>query len=237
MATTLDDIWHDQMLEELHYEAVMKRAALEQCIYIFVEGESEETTFQMLLEDTSCGLDFEHNGIIIANYNGIGNLKHAIRLLRKTLSHDRPIIVTFDDDPDGKRNEKHLNDPLIFPFKIPQSPTVTFSDGSTGGSFEEAFSQQCFIESSFSAGVLPTTFSGTLSEFSTIFEVNRPWFPQLASFVTANGGNAASINKVHLAECMAEACHPVPETFIKLAELALELREKHPIRHPEDVKF
>jgi len=151
MATTLDDIWHDQMLEELHYEAVMKRAALEQCIYIFVEGESEETTFQMLLEDTSCGLDFEHNGIIIANYNGIGNLKHAIRLLRKTLSHDRPIIVTFDDDPDGKRNEKHLNDPLIFPFKIPQSPTVTFSDGSTGGSFEEAFSQQCFIESSFSA--------------------------------------------------------------------------------------
>ena len=43
MATTIEDIQYEEMLSELHHEVVMKNAALEQCIYIFVEGESEAT--------------------------------------------------------------------------------------------------------------------------------------------------------------------------------------------------
>ena len=98
MGTTIEDILDEEIFSALHHEAMMKRAALEQCIYIFVEGDSEEATFQMLLE--SCGLDFQEYWIVIANYNGIGNLKHAVRLLQRTLSHDRPVIVTYDDDLD-----------------------------------------------------------------------------------------------------------------------------------------
>ena len=79
MATTMEDILYDEMISELYHEAVMKNAALDQCIYIFVEGESEDRTFQMILEDQRCGLAFEENGVVVANYNGIGNLHHAVR--------------------------------------------------------------------------------------------------------------------------------------------------------------
>jgi hypothetical protein len=234
MATTIEDIHYEEMLSERHFEAVMKNAALEQCIYIFVEGESEEATFQMLLED--CGLDFKENGIVIANYNGIGNLKHAVRLIRKTLSHDRPIIVTYDDDLEGKRISTHLNVPLITAFKVPQQAVVTYSDGSVGGSFEEVFSPLCFIEACFQGQILEPSFPGRQSAFSSSFDKNKPWFPQLAKFVESNGRKASSINKVRLAEQMADSCDPVPATFIKLAEVALELRASNPVRHPDNVE-
>ncbi len=54
MTTTIEDIQYEEMLSELHFEVVMKNAALEQCIYIFVEGGSEEASFQPLLEDINC---------------------------------------------------------------------------------------------------------------------------------------------------------------------------------------
>ncbi len=234
MATTIEDIQYDEMLSELRYEAVMENAALEQCIYIFVEGDSEEATFEMLLED--CGLDFKENGIVIANYNGIGNIKHAVRLLRKTLSHDRPIIITYDDDLEGKKNLKYLNDPLISAFKVPHIPVVTYRDGSVGGSFEEAFSPACFMMSCFQKGVLESSFSGTLSDFSSSFDKSKPWLTQLQKYVASNGGKHSSINKVRLAEYMAASCN-TPTTFIELAKLALELRKYNPVKHPDEIKF
>jgi len=235
MATTIEDIQYDEMLSVLHYEEVMKNAALEQCIYIFVEGYSEEATFQMLLEES--GLDFIENGIVIANYGGIGNLKHAVRLLRKTLSHDRPIIVTYDDDLEGKKKLKHLNDPLITAFKVPYRPVVNYSNGSTGGSFEEAFSPECFLEACFQEGVLSPSFSGQPASFLRIFDKTEPWVAQLEQFVVSNGSMASSINKVKLAEHMAETCAPVPDTFMKLAKTALALRKNNPVKHPDDVEF
>ncbi|KKO47421.1 hypothetical protein WG68_02010 [Arsukibacterium ikkense] len=235
MATTIEDIMYDEMINELHYEAVMKNAALDQCIYIFVEGESEEATFQILLEDQLCGLDFEKNGVVVANYNGIGNLGHAVRLLRKTLSHDRPIVVTYDDDLEGKRKLKYLNDPLITPFKMPQTPVVEFRDGSWGGSFEEVFSPDCFLKSCFEGAVLPETFTGSLSGFTSSFDTTKPWTPQLAKYASVNGCHPASINKVLLAENMAHNCDPVPDSFIKLAETVLNLRKQNPVKHPADI--
>lgn len=238
MSTTMEDILEEQMLDELLYEAVMKNAALEQCIYIFVEGHSEELTFQKLLEHPSCGLNFQENGIVIANYNGIGNLKHMIRLLRKTLSHDRPVIVTYDDDLEGKKAEKYLNelnDPLIHLFRVPLKPVVTYRDGTKGGSFEEAFSLQCFVDACFQPGVMPSSFAGTLSELMAFFESGKPWDSQIAEYVKSKGFCAGSIDKVLRAKFMAEMCDPIPETFVELAKIALELRKLHPVRHPDDV--
>jgi hypothetical protein len=44
MSITWDDIARDMALEDLHHEAVMKRATREQCIFLFVEGECEANT-------------------------------------------------------------------------------------------------------------------------------------------------------------------------------------------------
>lgn len=235
MATTIEDIQYEEMLSELHFEAVMKNEAQKQCIYIFVEGDSEEVAFQPLLEE--CGLDFETDGVVVANYNGIGNLKHAIRLLRKTLSHDRPIVVTFDDDLDGKRISNSINDPLITTFKIPINPVVTYKNGEKGGSFEECFTPQCFIESSFKPGAIDSSILGRRAEFEEVYSPSIPWVSQLASFIKSNGGNASSINKVEIAENMMSSCSPVPQTFEELANLVRKIRTANPIKHPDDVEI
>ncbi len=233
MATAMEDIIYDEMIDSFCAEEIMKKAAKAQCIYIFVEGDSEEAIFQTLLEE--CGLDFEKHGIVVANYNGIGNLRSSIRLLRKTLSHDRPIIVTYDDDRPGKRETQHIDDKLITLFKIPQAPVVKYPNGSAGGSLEEAFPPELFIESSFKCDVILNSNQSLRENFSTIFNAREPWFSQLANFVEARGIKAGSINKIRLAEHMAESCDPIPETFRELAKVALSLREQHPVKSPNDV--
>ncbi|WP_020683328.1 TOPRIM nucleotidyl transferase/hydrolase domain-containing protein [Marinobacterium rhizophilum] len=234
MGTTIEDIQYEEMWSELHFEAVMKNEAKKQCIYIFVEGHSEEVAIQPLLED--CGLNFETDGIVVANYNGIGNLKHAIRLLRKTLSHDRPIIVTFDDDIDGKRISNAIHDPLITTFKIPYSPLVTYSNGEIGGSFEESFTPDCFIESSFKPRAIDSKVVEKETDFRNVFNPSRPWVSQLASFISSNGGNPDSINKVEIAKNMVESCSAIPKTFEELAKLVRQVRITNPIKHPDDVE-
>lgn len=233
MGTTIEDIQYEEMLNELHFDAVMKNEAQKQCIYIFVEGDSEEVAFQPLLE--SCGLNFEIDGIVLANYNGIGNLKHAIRLLRKTLSHDRPVIVTFDDDLDGKRVSSAICDPLITTFGIPFSPVVTYNNGSKGGSFEECFPPDCFIDSCFKPRAIDNKVLTKESDFRKIFDPERPWVTQLANFIKANGGNPGAFSKVEIAENMAASCSPVPSTFEELAKVVSQIRERNPIKHPDDV--
>lgn len=233
MSTTMEDILYEEMLDSLYSEEIMKNAAATQCIYIFVEGDSEEAVFQMLLE--ACGLNFEAHGIVIANYNGIGNLKHAIRLLKKTLSHDRPIIVTYDDDPPGKKAVQHVDDHLVTVFKIPQVPIVRFSNGSYGGSLEEVFSSDLFIESAFNSDVILNATPKMRAEFAKVFDAGKPWFAQLADFLSRLSINPNSINKIRLVEHMAVSCHPIPETFRLLAEEALSLRKKYPVKNPNDV--
>ncbi|WP_233527762.1 TOPRIM nucleotidyl transferase/hydrolase domain-containing protein [Serratia sp. PAMC26656] len=235
MGTTIEDIRYEEMLSELQFESVMKSEARKQCIYIFVEGESEEITFQPLLE--SFGVDFEKEGIIIANYNGIGNLRHAIRILGKTLSHDRPIIVTFDDDLEGKKVTGLINDPLITYFKIPYSPVVTYKDGSKGGSFEECFTPDCFIDSCFKPKAIDSNILTKSSDFKKIFNPKKPWISQLAKFILDNGGKPGSIKKVEIAGNMASAASPVPQTFSELAKVITDIRAKNPIKHPDNVEL
>lgn len=234
MGTTIEDIQYEEMWSELHFEAVMKNEVKKQCIYIFVEGDSEEAAFQPLLEDR--GLNFETDGIVLANYHGIGNLKHAIRLLRKTLSHDRPIVVTFDDDIDGKRISNAINDPLITTFKIPSSPVVTYKNGEKGGWFEECFTPDCFIESSFKPRAIDSKVVAKGAGFRKVFNPSRPWISQLASFISSSDGNPGSINKVEIAENMVASCSPTPKTFEELAKLVSQIRTKNPIEHPDNIE-
>ena len=232
MGTTMEDIKYDEMLNELIFQEVMKNEAKKQCIYIFVEGECEELVFQPLLE--RCGIDFDTMGIVIANYNGVGNLKHAIRLLNQTLSHDRPIIVTYDDDHEGKKINK-INTPSITYFKRPFSPVFCYSDGSLGGAFEESFPRDCFLEACFQNNVIATTFLSGRNEFEKSFNTNKPWFSQLAQFISLNGGRPNSINKIKLAENMMFTVSQIPETYKELAKVIIDIRNGNPIKHPEDI--
>lgn len=235
MSTTIEDIQYEEMLSQLHFEAVMKNEAQKQCIYLFVEGDSEEIAFQPILE--KCGLNFDTDGIVVANYNGIGNLKHAIRLLRKTLSHGRPVVVTFDDDLDGKRVSNTINDSLITTFKIPFNPVVTYKNGARGGSFEECFTPDCFIKSSFKPLAIDRKVISKESDFYRVFNPLSPWIPQLADFIKNNGGNPGSINKVEIAENMITTCSLVPQTFEELAKLLKQIRVLNPIKNPNDVEI
>ncbi|EGT4509716.1 hypothetical protein AUN08_13885 [Cronobacter sakazakii] len=228
----MEDIKYDEMLNELIFQEVMKNEAKKQCIYIFVEGECEELVFQPLLE--RCGIDFDTMGIVIANYNGVGNLKHAIRLLNQTLSHDRPIIVTYDDDHEGKKINK-INTPSITYFKIPFRPVVCYSDGSLGGAFEESFPRDCFLEACFQNNVIATTFLSGRNEFEKSFNTNKPWFSQLAQFISLNGGHPNSINKIKLAENMMFTVSQIPDTYKELAKVIIDIRNGNPIKHPEDI--
>lgn len=235
MSTTIDDIQYEEMLSQLHFETVMKNEAKKQCIYLFVEGDSEEITFQPLLEE--CGLNFDTDGIVVANYNGIGNLKHAIRLLKKTLSHDRPVVVTFDDDLDGKRVSNTINDSLITTFKIPFNPVVTYRNGERGGSFEECFTPDCFIKSSFKPRAIDSKIISKELDFCRIFNPLSPWIPQLAGFIKNNGGNPGSIKKAEIAENMMTSCSQVPQTFEELAKLLKKIRMLNPIKDPNNVEI
>lgn len=235
MSTTIEDIQYEEMLSELHYEVVMKNAAISQCIYIFVEGDSEEIAIPILLNRLNLGLDAL--GIIVANYNGIGNLGHSIRLLSKTLSHDRPVVVTFDNDQKGKRIIGTVSGSIFTEFPIPINPIVTYSDGHAGGSFEESFNQDIFIEACFQSELIGVTLSNKKGVFTSIFNQSKPWLSQVIQFIQSHGGQATQLNKPKIAEYMAENCQPVPDTYVKLAEKLINIRNQNPIKHPDDVKL
>lgn len=223
------DIIQEAIAEELWWDEASKESALEQCIYLFVEGESEETAFRILLEE---GLDinFLEYGIIIANYNGIGNLRNVTRLMNLTLSHERPIIFTFDDDdpslvPDSSNlpSNMHL-------FKIPFQPVVTFSNGYKGGSFEESFEESTFINACFETTLLKANPQIIKQDFINIFDSNKPFYSQIVNFLKQKGLTSSVPKKIEIAEEMAVTCIPEPDTYIRLAQLIKNIRSKHPVR-------
>lgn len=227
----------EQAYEELHHEEVMRQATLTQCIYVFVEGESEEVAFPLLLE--RAGIDFEKDGIVIANYNGINNLPHVLRIMAKTLSYDRPIIVTYDNDLDGQRISRKISQyasssHIAFQ-TIPSNEVVTFKNGHNGGSFEEAFEPSYFIHTCFSNKFMPESISKRKSQFLVEFDVRKPWLSQVCQFCQLNGYKTFGDCKVKLAETLALYCSNIPPSFKELAELIKITRQSHPVRHPDDV--
>jgi predicted ATP-dependent endonuclease of OLD family len=234
------DYAQESVIEEMLYEAVMKKAAKEQCIYLFVEGESEEKAFPILIENT--GINLEELGITIANYNGSGNLIHSLRLLNKTLSHNRPIIITIDNDKDGGKiikkisKDDYKND-LLNIFPIPAMETVIYPSGHKGGSFEEIFTAEHFLNCCFSKHIMDSNLVNKKNDFERYFDVSKPWYDQVKKYCANNGFTKFSSLKVDLAEYMAEECDNTPDTITQLSILIKGVREKHPVKNPNDVEL
>ncbi len=234
------DILLEKALEDLHNEAVMKAAALAQCIYLFVEGDSEEKAFPILLN--KAGIKFEELGVVIANYNGIGNFLHSLRLMLKTLSHDRPIIATIDNDMEGhqlieKYNKSSFKNEKITIFPIPLKAKVTYKNGHKGGSFEEIFSVDNFLKCCFSGKVMDSSLVHRRSEFEKSFNPTKPWYNQVRNFCVQNDYNDFIYKKTDLAEQLAIECTSIPKDIEKLACLIKKIRKNHQIKNPNDVEL
>ncbi|MCG2721668.1 MAG: hypothetical protein L6290_06605 [Thermodesulfovibrionales bacterium] len=234
------DVAHDMAMEEIHNESVMARATREQCIFLFVEGESEETAIPILLTDV---VDLDALGVIIANYNGHGNLSAALRLLKFTLSHDRPIILTYDNDPASVSSLHKCEQQgliitnLVYQFPIPIHPIVTYPSGYCGGTFEESFPVEIFLKAAFNSDILPEIVVSKRGHFDTIFDIGKPWFLQLKKFNASLGFTDWETKKTSLAGAMARECAELPSTYQALAHLIKEVRKKHPVIHPGDVEL
>ncbi len=234
---TIDDAVYEIALQDLHDEAVMKRATREQCIFLFVEGESEARAIPDLLYDPE---KFESLGLKVANYNGRGNLVSMLRFLSLTLSFDRPIILTYDNDPESStsietcRKQGWITN-LVYEFPIPNEPVVTYPCGHRGGSFEESFSPDEFFDAAFHNTMLPETICCAANQFKQSFDVSRPWFKQLQRFCADRGFPQIRRKKVALAELLLANLKVQPPTYVALAKLVHEVRAKHPVKHPDDV--
>lgn len=226
-------------LSDLHYEAVMSRAAQEQAIFLLVEGDSEEVAIPILMTDV---VDLNELGIKVANYNGHGNLKAALRLLYVVLGHRRPVIVTHDNDPASLQSVRKCADEgllsdLTYVLPIPSDPVVRFTDESRGGSFEEAFRQDIFLAAAFRRELLPPEIVAARTDFERCFDPERPWLRQLRRFCADRGFYGWDVAKPKLAEQMAIESDDLPPTFIRLAELVTRARDEHPVVHPDDVEL
>lgn len=240
MSMTYEDYMREMAIEDLAEEQVMERAKQFQCIYLFVEGKSEEKTFPYLIK--RAGLDLEKEGVIIANYNGNGNLIHSLRLLNKTLSNNRPVIITIDNDETGakkinKISNKDYKNELIEIFPIPVEDKVKYKSGYTGGSFEEMFKKKHFINCCFTEDIMPQELVKLKSDFIEKFDNRKPWYKQIRKFCAMNGYSEFSNKKVFLAEYLAEDCENVPKAIQKLVNLIKKVRNGHPIKHPYDVEL
>jgi predicted ATP-dependent endonuclease of OLD family len=224
-----NDVVQEQRAQEQHWEDACKESALEQCIYLFVEGESEEVAFRILLEE-GLGINFQEFGIVIVNYNGLGNLKHAIRIMNLTLSHERPMIFTFDDDDKSIIKALGVLPKNIHLFKVPSTPIVTFSNGQQGGSFEESFKPSDFINACFETAFLKANPQIAKQDFIDIFDSKKPFYDQIVKFLQQQALQTYILPKPEIAENMAVACSPEPDTYIKLANLIKQIRTQTPVK-------
>lgn len=239
MSMTWDDVSREMAIDCLREEAIMARAASEQAIFLFVEGHSEEVALPLLFTDV---LDLEAVGVKIANYNGHGNLKAALRLMKLTLSHDRPIVVTHDNDPTSMTSvdqcsRQNLLGDLTYLYPIPCEPVVTYCDGHKGGAFEESFPVEMFLKVAFKDGILPQDVTTERTAFEKQFDPCKPWLRQLRKFTASRGFVEWSTCKPLLAEGLANECDELPLTFSRLADTLQKVRDEHPVVHPEDVEL
>jgi hypothetical protein len=239
MSYDWNDVAYDMAVDELHSEAVIERATREQRIFLFVEGESEENALPILFTDI---VNLDALGVKIANYKGHGNLPAALRLLKLPLGHDRPIILTYDNDPASKSSldkckQQGLISDLIYQFPIPNYPVVTYPSGYCGGAFEESFPLEVFMNAAFHSDILPASVISQRGRFESKFDSGRPWFPQLKKFTASLGFTGWETKKTSLAETMALECSELPPTYQDLARLIKEVRNKHPVIHPDDVEL
>jgi len=236
----LDSIAYDAALSDycsdIAAEKTWEAFTLQQCIYLFVEGETEENAIPKLL--ARCDLDTDKLGVLVASYNGIGNLPHALRLLCKTLSNDRPVIVTFDNDEKGKEFQDKLpaiphRKELLTIIPLPSERTpIIYPSGHRGGSFEELFSSENFLNQVFSPDFMPEQLVVSKTKFLKEFKENSPWLEQVQKFYAENSYFDLKDYKVKLGMRLAVNCIEIPPDINHLVSIVKEVREKFPVRHP-----
>ncbi len=223
------DVTQELIAQEMQWQEARKDCALEQCIYLFVEGQSEEIAFRILLEE-GLGISFSDFGVVICNYNGIGNLKHVIRIMSQTLSHNRPMIFTFDDDDPSKVPSSGTLPSNIHLFKVPFSPAVTLSNGLQGGSFEESFKSSDFIEACFETDFMKGNPQISKQDFINVFDSGKPFYAQIVTYLKGKGFSTYTLPKPEIAENMAASCNTEPDTYVELAKLIRNIRTEEPVK-------
>lgn len=156
------------------------------------------------------------------------------------MSFDRPVILTYDNDPESSKTiqacrKQNLIGELVYEFAIPNKPVVTYPCGHGGGSFEESFSPEEFLDSVFHETIMPEPIRSQMKEFKELFDASIPWFKQLQRFCATRGFPQIREKKVALAELLAANVKEQPPTYVALAKLVRKVRAKHPVKHPDDV--
>jgi len=165
-----------------------------------------------------------------------------LRIINKTLSNDRPIIVTYDNDDDGQRIvskicDEDYNQKLITFFKIPQEPRVRYKSGHIGGSFEEIFDYNYFIDCCFMSNIMDIELVQEKDSFFKIFDAQKPWFQQVQKFCAEHNYYKFNEKKLSIAENLAIYCDKLPSTVKELRDLIYEVRDNNPVIHPDDVEL
>jgi hypothetical protein len=242
MGTTLEDIAYEQYLIDRLEEQVWLESRLRYCVYLFVEGFTEERAFPTLFERLN--FDFRENGIVIANYNGSGNAISSVRLLRQTLSSDRPILLTFDNDEEGQRI---IESPLIkseqaqgrlWVNPVPDAKReIVYVSGHVGGSFEEMFEQDDFLDCIFMLTEITNEILSMKNEFAERFESQKPWLRQVKTFMYEHGIPnflESETSKIEFGVKLAKGCKVPPRDIENLVSRLTQIRWKYPIRDIRD---
>lgn len=237
----VQDAAYEAYISHLMYEKEMEVATLQQRIYLFVEGVCEKETFPELLARAQ--VDVDKLGIFVANFNGIGNLLPALSLLHSTLSYDRPVIVTFDNDEEGRRvNDrlKNVSDKTdlftVLPIPSVVKPIV-YQSGHKGGSFEEMFPCDHFVDQIFSSDFMPEVLVNSKVNFLKEFREDQGWLNQVSKYCVMERAAGLANRKVEIASKLVETYKGIPPDIQKLAELIRETRDKYPVRHPSDIAY
>ena len=233
-----DAVW-DAYIGELVGDEELRFLTYQQCIYLFVEGDTEEEAYPELL--AKCDLNIDDLGILIANYHGAGDLIHCLRLLQMTLSYDRPVVVTIDNDEEGQRNLNKLKKydfdmKLITILPMPSiDQPIKYASGHIGGAFEEMFPINHFVDQAFCSEFMPEAIVTKKGKFVGSLQKTSGWFKQLKKFCAQRGYTEIEAHKTRIGVRLAETCKLTPPDISKLADTLHKVRKKYPVRNPEEV--
>jgi hypothetical protein len=229
MSMSYNDVLYEMAISDLVESAIEEREKLIQCLYLFVEGKSEYIAFPRLLK--AAGFSLEDNAVEIINIGGASNAKHVVKVLRKTISRNRPLVLVLDRDEagiDATNNPVIRNDELTTIVHIPQNPIVKYANGIEGGEFEDAFDVETLVSSCFRA--LPPDQAEKLNKESILSNLapDKPRLNQINGEIRKIIAGFYEIDKALLAERLAES-NVIPESIDHLAQVLVSIREEHPI--------
>ena len=112
---------------------------------------------------------------------------------------------------------------------MPEHPVVTYSNHHSGGSFEESFDDNDFIDACFNSILLISNPHITKKNFVSIYKNNKPRYSQIVNFLKSQGLSIYLPNKIEIAEEMAVKCAPIPLTFVSLGKLINKIRKIKPV--------